>query len=191
MPDCLDVFFALAAYFSLVKPGCSLRAASVDFCHAYKNVGIAPGQEEFSSVLLRPPSGPLLVAQLRAQPFGSSRAPANWGRVTALLKWIFLRLFGIVLAVFVDDCYLVEPSLAVECAYFCVCEVIRICGFDLDPAKACVPSQSILLLGALISFSEDCISAAPPDSRRDALIAELGEFFEIVTNDAAEIRGGN
>ena len=112
-----------------------MNAASIDFRHAYKNVGISPGQEEFSSILLASPSGPLLVARLRAQPFGSSLAPANWGRVTALLKWVFLRLFGVVLAVFVDDCYLAEPSAAIGSAYTFVCEVIRNCGFELGPVR--------------------------------------------------------
>lgn len=45
VPDCLDVFYALVSYFGLIRTGRILQAASVDFSHAYKNLGIGPGQD--------------------------------------------------------------------------------------------------------------------------------------------------
>ena len=66
VPDSLDTFLALTSYYLLIKPECELKAASSDFCHAYKNVGIPPDDGGYSSVLLGPPSGPLLVSRLNA-----------------------------------------------------------------------------------------------------------------------------
>ena len=77
---------ALEAIYARVKPGRIIGAASFYFCRAYKNAGIAPGRGEFGSVLPAPPPGRLLVAWHRAQPFGSSRVPANFGRVAASPK---------------------------------------------------------------------------------------------------------
>ena len=75
VPDSLDILLELTSYYRLIKPACALKAASSYFCHAYKNVGIPRDEGEFSTVLLGPPSGPLVVSQLRTQPFGSTRAP--------------------------------------------------------------------------------------------------------------------
>ena len=90
VPDSLNVFIAITSYYRLIRPGCDLLVASSDFCHAYKNVAIPRDDGLFPSVLLGPPTGPLLVAQLSVQPFGSTRAPANWGRVAKLIQWVLL-----------------------------------------------------------------------------------------------------
>ena len=95
-------------------------------------------------MLIAPPTGPLLASKLRAQPLGSSRAPSNWGRVTALLKWVLAKFFGVVLAVFVDDCYIANPRVSVESAFECVQTAIRLFGFDLGEDKKAVPSDSIV-----------------------------------------------
>ena len=73
IPESLDTFIALATYFKLIAPGCELQGATLDFAHAYKHVPIQEDQKEFATILLAPPSGPLKVATLRTQPFGSKR----------------------------------------------------------------------------------------------------------------------
>ena len=75
VPDSLDNLIALTSYYRLIKPACALKAASSDFRHAYKNAGIPRDVGKFSTVLLGPPAGPLVVSQIRTQPFGSTRAP--------------------------------------------------------------------------------------------------------------------
>ena len=175
VPDSLDVFFAISSYFRLLQPGCPIKAGSVDFPDAYKSVGICEGQEEFSSVLSGPPSGPLLVSRLRAQPFGSARAPANWGRVTALLKWILAKFFGIGLSVFVEDCFIIVPAETCEGAFARINEIIELRGFKLGGKKAHFPSEKILLLWAQVEIDHLGITATVPVERLDALIEELGK----------------
>ena len=140
-PDSLDVLLATAAYYRLISPGCDILAASADFCHAYKNIGVCAEQEAFAAVLLGPPSGPLQVSHLQTQPFGSSRAPGNWDRVTKLTQWILMTYFGTYLPIFADGCFLAELAETMPSAYLCVDTVIRMCGFDLDKAKT--PSRCL------------------------------------------------
>ena len=125
VPDSKDVFLAGAAYFRLLRPACRLRAATADFCHAYKSIGLPPDKAPFASVLLGPPTGSLMVAKLRTQPFGSTRAPANWGRVTALTQWVLLAYFGVRLAIFADDCIVVEHAETIRSAFACAKLVIK------------------------------------------------------------------
>ena len=72
-PDSFHCAMALAVYFRSLSPGFVLQAASADFCHAYKTICILPGHEGFPVMLFPPPEGPLMVSNLRAQPFGSKR----------------------------------------------------------------------------------------------------------------------
>ena len=190
IPDCCDILLAPAAYYRLLSPGCDIRAASTDFFHAYKNIGVPVRQEEFTAVLLGPPCGPLQVAHLRTHPFGSSRAPGNWARVTRLIQWILLTYFGIYLPVFADDCFCVELADADASAYTCADTVIRMRGFELDKSKT--PSVEIDSLGASLSFRRGSICASLPVSKRDDIIEALGEILRPVylsPGQAAKIRG--
>ena len=131
VPDSLGVFLAIISYYWLVAPGRGLRAASSDFPHAYKTIGIPCDAGKFSSVLPGPPTGPLLVAQIRTNPFGRTRAPSNWGWVAKLLQWALLTCFGIHLPIYLDDCFLVEAGATVESAYQCANAFIALCGVKL------------------------------------------------------------
>ena len=77
--------------------------ASLDFAHAYKHVPILEGRVEFATILAAPPAGTLKVSALRAQPFGSKRAPSNRPRATNFIKWLMLTVFRIVISVCVED----------------------------------------------------------------------------------------
>ena len=116
IPDNLDKFLAVTAYHKTLDPSVDLLAFSVDYKHAYKHVGICRGQDEFASILIAPPEGDLLVTQLRVLPFGSRRSPSNWARVTLFVQWVLLKLFRVVLAVYVDDGFCSEPGLTCRSA---------------------------------------------------------------------------
>ena len=189
-PDSIGIFLALDSYYRLVKPGRELRSESCDFRHAYKNVGVPRDGGKFPTALLGPPTGPLLVAQLKTQPFGSTRAPANWGRVARLIQWALLAFFGIYLPIYVDDCIIVETADAPQSAYLCANLFIRMCGFALD--KFAPPSQSLLLLGARVSISSDFAAASLPITRRGALISGINGISEpgrLTPGMAANLRG--
>lgn len=82
IPDNLDILPAVAKYYKLTAPGVELRAAAIDYKSAYRNITISRDHWEFSSVLVAPPDGALMVCHLRALPFGSQRSPASWARMT-------------------------------------------------------------------------------------------------------------
>ena len=190
VPDSLDCVLALEVYFRLASPGCVLKAASTDFCHAYKTIGIAPGQERFSAVLLGPPHGPLLVSHLKTQPFGSTRAPGNWGRVTALSQWILTTYFHVHLPIYVDDCFVIELAETIESAVNCVHTLAELCGFRLDKDQA--PAESIVMLGAQVTFTAEGVSAALLENKRDILVTDLEKIIEAGTltpGQAAKMRG--
>ena len=78
---------------------------------------IIKSQEDFASIIFAQEEGEPLVASLRTQPFGPCRAPANWARVADFIKFVLGKLAGIDLRVFVDDCFLCEPSETVTSAF--------------------------------------------------------------------------
>ena len=87
-PDTLDGALSIAPLFEKPTPGIELNVFSVDFRHACKNISIAADQRDYDTILLEPPSGPIVKASLYSQPFGSTRALANWARVVAFLRWV-------------------------------------------------------------------------------------------------------
>ena len=189
-PDSLDVFLAITSYYRLVRPGCQLRAASSDFFHAYKNAGTPCDGGKYSTALHGPPAGSLMTARLCTQPFGSTRAPANWARVTALTQWIPIKYFWIYLPIYVGDCFLVEPSETGLVAYRCVDFLSKLCGFKLGIFS--VPSFPMLLLGALVTITPEFASASLPLERRDALISDIREILRSgnwTPGQAANLRG--
>ena len=104
-PDNLDALLAMAAYFSLIAKEPDLKVFTTDCPRAYKHVGIPVRHSGFATILLAPPEGPLQVATLRTQPFGSARTPADWGRVTRFIQFVRERMFGLKVFVYVDDCF--------------------------------------------------------------------------------------
>ena len=99
---------------------------------AYKHVPIQEDQKEVATALLAPPAGPLKIATLRTQPFGSRRAPTNWSRVTMLLKWIMSTVFHIVISVYVGYVSFVETAEAIQSAVEIFKSVCATLGFQLE-----------------------------------------------------------
>ena len=104
IPQNLDTFLGMALAHAHAGSVGNLRAFSLDFAHAYKHVGVAANQLDFATIVLCGPGGNPMMATLRTQPFGPSRAPANWARVTAFLQFVIRKLFWAWLGIFVDDC---------------------------------------------------------------------------------------
>ena len=119
-PQNLDDFFgmnSMCAHLGCARP---LRACVMDFAHAYKNVGIPPSQFDFVTIVLPDLSGAPMGASLRTQPFGSSRAPANWARVANFVQFVLLRLCKVWSGIYVDDCFCVEPEDTIVSASNCI-----------------------------------------------------------------------
>ena len=192
VPDTLDAFLGMATYYSLIQHEPDLLAFTADFPHAYKHVGIPVRHAGFATIILAPPSGPLHVATLRTQPFGSSRAPANWGRVTRFIQFILERIFGVVIFVYVDDCFCIEVATTVQSALKCFTGVCELFGFSLSPTKSQGPTKSLQLMGAELSIFTGHVSACLPERRRIDLINDLKRiitFDQLNPAQAAKLRG--
>ena len=98
--------------------GCArhLQSFVLDFAHAYRHVGVASHRLDFATILLCDLQGNATVASLMTQPFGSSRAPANWARATSFVQFVLLELFNTRLGIYVDDCFGAEPVDTVQSA---------------------------------------------------------------------------
>ena len=70
-----------------------------------------------------------MAARLTAQPFGSTRAPAMWGRVTALTQRVITTCFGIFCPIYVDEAFLIEPAETSTSAYLSAIILSTFAGF--------------------------------------------------------------
>ena len=192
VPENLDVFFSITSFLRLAAPGCLLKCATLDFSHAYKHVPIQENQKEFATIVVAPPAGPLKIATLRTQPFGSKRAPANWPRVKNFIKWVLLTLFRIVISVYVGDIFLIETSETIDSAFTTVKMVCNQLGFVLEDSKEQTPPRSLNLLCADIMISDDTITARLPERKRNELLNELRQVLTkgtLTPAQAAKLRG--
>ena len=162
VPHTIDTCLSLAVLYEHICPGIQLYAFAVDFAHAYKHVPLLRIQGEFATAILLPPEGEPVMAQLRTQPFGPRRPPANWGRATAFARWSLEKVFGIFLATYVDDCLSIDPIETVHSAYDTITQWAALLGLELDADKGRKPTCEIDLLGARISFRPGRVDASPP-----------------------------
>ena len=192
IPENLDVFFAISPFLRLAAPGCNIKCATLDFPHAYKHVPIQENQKEFATIAIAPPAGSLGIATLRTQPFGSKRAPANWPRVANFAKWLLLVVFRIVISVYVDDIFLIEPSETIDSAFGTVEMVCKRLGFVLEGAKEQLPSTNLNLIGADILIPDDVITARLPERKKAELLNKLKQVLAkgtLAPAQAAKLRG--
>ena len=192
MPDNLNTMLATANFLKKLNPDACLLAFSVDFRHAYKNIPMCRLQGDFARIAVSPPHGEPLMAELRTQPFGARRAPANWGRVTAFAQWVLAKFCFVFLAKYVDDCFTTEPAGACHSAFETVKSVCGLLGFPLEDKKEWAPAATINLLGASISFGHEFIEASLPPGRKHALVVDLKAVLsdgKLTPGAAAKLRG--
>ena len=80
-PQDLEVLVAHVRYLPHVG-AVNLRAWSVDFSNAYKTIALRESPNEAAAICFgNPPNNKPCKAQIPVHPFGSRRAPANWGWV--------------------------------------------------------------------------------------------------------------
>ena len=59
---------------------------------------------------LTPLTKPPYKARILAHPFGSCRAPSNWGRVVARIQFLARELVALTVGAFADDGYCAAPT---------------------------------------------------------------------------------
>ena len=192
VPDTIDAALALASLYERLQPGLELNSFAVAFKNAYKNIPIPLDQQGMATIILAPPEGPPMKATLRAQPFGARRAPANWARITAFLRWALERFFNINLLVYVDDCFAVEPVSTIGSAFRVVRGFFALLGLDLEDLKEKRPTNNIELLGANVCFAQGSILASLPEKKAKTYADELRALLSNGTlspAEAAKMRG--
>ena len=135
VPDTLDASLSIASLYEKLQPGIQLNACAVDFRHAYKNIPIATDHQNLATIVIAPPAGPSVKATLKTQPFVAARAPANWARITAFIRRICARMFGIAVYVYVDDCFAVEPTTTIGSAFRTFENVCDLFGLPIEEDK--------------------------------------------------------
>ena len=137
-------------------------------------------------MLIAPPSGPLMVSNIRTHPFGSKRAPANWARVTRFAQWPLMRVCEVFLPIYVDDCFGLDPVASIASAYTCVCVVNELLGLRLGPFKSQRPTTALTILGAALTLGAHSIAASLPERKRSELIKFAKEVLARGTLTPAE-----
>ena len=191
-PGNLNTLLAAANFLKKLNPDARLSAFSVDFEHAYKNIPLRRLQGGFAKTAATPPEGEPLMAELRTQPFGARRAPANWGRATAFIQWVLATFCYVYLGKYVDDCFTAEPAGACRSAFDTVKEVCVLLGFPLEDKKEWAPAAVINLLGASVTLGHEFLEAIAPADRKHALLVELKAVLssgKLTPSGEAKIRG--
>ena len=160
-----------------MEPGLDVKAVVVDYKHAYKNIPIAKEHMDLASILIGPPTGELMVAQVRALPFGPRRSPANWARLTLFVQWLLRTVLKVVLYVYIDDCFTIEPAATIDSADMAIRELNAILGLPLAPEKSFRPSAEVNLLGATVTLMNECVEATLPRKKRNELIHDLRQIL--------------
>lgn len=192
IPENLDVALACISLYKHLAPGCILNISSADFAHAYKHVPLTESQKDFATIVFCSPDGIVHSEVLRTQPSGSRRAPANWGRVAAFAEFVLFKIFGVVMFVFVDDCFIIEPRGTCAAALSALNVTREALGLALEHSEEVQPTTDLLLLGAEISLRVLSVEASLPDKKRVEISEELAKILvrkTLTPAEAAKLRG--
>ena len=139
----------------LAKLGASdFRALSVDFPNAYKTIVIRESsKEEATAFSVGPNTNVPHKAQILAQPFGSSRFPANWGGVVTSIQFIAKELLALTVGAFADDVYCAEPLGAAMSGLRASKRLAKLLGPPTSDKKDQPPNNSLPLLGSVVKLS--------------------------------------
>ena len=87
------------------------------------------------------------MAHLNTQPFGSRRAPANWGRLTQFVAFVLTKIYRIWVGLYADDVFCVEPEGTIAPAKSAIKSLREVLGMGIDPDKEVGPAVSDIPLG--------------------------------------------
>ena len=191
-PESLDVSAAMARTFAEAG-STDLKARSVDFSNAYKAIGLHTDSDNAATVCFaRPRDNKPFKAKILAQPFGSSRAPANWGRVVTFIQFLAMRLLTLIVASYVDDIFCCEPTATCASGFWAFKALTRLLGFHTSDEKGQTPAYQVYLLGAVVELSKTCLKTTACDERvqrlRETIISALTSD-NITPAAASKLRG--
>ena len=137
-----------------------LAAWSLAFSHAYKAIALRPNSAVAAHIFLINHAGNRpYTARILVQPFGSMRAPANWGLAVTFIQFVARKLIYLDVGAFAGDVYCAENVRIVNAGFWAFKQLCRLVGFNTSDKKDHAPSGDISLLGAEVYLLCDAIRA--------------------------------
>ena len=197
VPDTLDKLMikirSLKISLDANKRDDKILAYSFDFKSAYKHIGIDEKSKIAAHiVIIDPLSMKPMIGEMLCQPFGSALSPRNWGRVVETIKFLCRKLFRIDTFYFVDDGFGAEPSSTATNAFESTIALATLLGFKIHPDKLTSPTETLKLLGAIITITDKQIIVKNPKTRIRKIrntIAKILVSKRLTPANAASIRG--
>ena len=178
-PQGLDSYVALTRLQRINDDG-ELKQWSVDFAHAYKTIALHPSSSEVSNIrFLNPADDRAYKCRILAQPFGSRRAPANWGRVVTFLQFLARRLLSLVVGAYVDDVFCAESIYLAKSGFWAPKRLCALLGFVTSDRKDQPPSAKMHLLGAEVTLLKQATQKNATAGRSHKLRSEITEILRI------------
>ena len=198
--DTTDTYFPqslgtlVAQVRTIAKLGASdFKAWSVDFPNAYKTIGLRESSKGASSVcFVNPHTNAPRKARILVQPFGSSRSPANWGRVVTSIQFLAKELLALVAGAFAGDVYGAEPTCAAASGFWAFKRLSWLLGFPTSDKKDQPPCTNLGLLGALISIDRGSFCASARPDRISKICGHIAQALQtncLTPAAASKLRG--
>ena len=126
-------------------------------------------------------------SRILAQPFGSRRAPSNWGRVVSFLQFLARMLLSLAVGACVDDVFFFESSLLVRSGFRAFKRLCALLGFATSGRKGQKHSTKTHLLGAEVTLMGQAIRTSTTAERAQKLRGEIVTILNtsVLTPDAA------
>ena len=180
-PQGIDSFVALTRL-QHMRGAVNQKQWSVDFSHAYKTIALHPSSADADHIcFLNPSDNRPCKCRILVQPFGSRRAPANWGRVVTFLQFLARTLLSLVVGAYVDDVFCSEGRVLVRSGFWAFKRLCAILGFNTSDRKDQPPSASTHLLGAEVSILLGSIRTCATDERARIYATLFPKFRSMVS----------
>ena len=170
-----------------------LKQWSVDFSHAYKTIAIHPSSSEAAHIcFLNPTDNRHYKCRILVQPFGSRRAPANWGRVVVFVQFLDRKLLSLVVCAYVDDVFCSESSFLPRSGFWAFNRLCSLIGLNTSGRKGQPPSIRMHLLGADVTLLKNAVRTSATRERAREIqdrIAIILKTNRLTTAAANRLRG--
>ena len=148
-----DHFTSLTNLLRDLMPNASLAMGKTDHEDAYKNVPLAPNDQDLAAVTLKCHSdGKPYCFLTRTQLFGSISAVLQYNCLSRIIASLAVRLLNIPVMGYYDDFGIITQHELIKDALFSFTELNRILGFKMKPKKT-LSGQILEFLGVVADFT--------------------------------------
>ena len=164
----------------------NLAMGKADFKSAFKTLPPSAEQKWLCySLVFNPKLGKHQVVPLHCQAFGSLGGVIAWYRTAMMIQCVMQEIFGLVVFVYVDDCFWIVPQFdrhtelqsADWIAKLFEFVVTGLFGWELDPDKHAT-GQEMVLLGLRITLHNEMSEWSLDDRKSEAWIQDLEQALK-------------